>query len=122
MQMLILGLPDAAADGFGGDQAVHNYILHSGLLAEARTLDNFERVATLHYVAGAEVYSDKDGCVVNPNGGTSEIAHQWDRHPHLTATISATALKRQHRSNEPLWRIQQRCRNRFARLLLHRQG
>jgi hypothetical protein len=122
MQMLILGFSDDIKQKFGGDQGVHNYILHSGFLAEAKALDNFERVATLNYVSGAEVHPDNNGCVVNPNGTISEIAHQWDRHPHLTAAILARALKRQKRSDQPFWQSHQYLRNLFTRIVLPWQG
>lgn len=122
MQVLMLRLPDEVKEGSGGDQGVHNYILHSGLLTEARVLDNFEQVATLNYVSGTEVHADKNGCVVNPNGAISEIAHQWDRHPHLTAAISAMALKRQQRSDQPFRRSRQYLRNLFTRMVSQWQG
>jgi hypothetical protein len=120
MQIMMLGLSNALKNEFGGDQGIHNYIVHSGLLAEAKILDNFERVATLNYVRGTEVHPDERGCVVNPNGGISEIAHQWDRHPHLTAAILATAIKRQRHSNKLFWRGQQYLLNLFTRLGLQR--
>lgn len=87
MQMLMLALPDKRSIR-GGDQGVHNYLFHSGYLAEAEALDNFARVATLHHVSSAEVHPNENGFVVNPDGTISEIAHQYDRHPHLTEAVS----------------------------------
>ena len=122
IQMLMLSLSDDVKEDFGGDQGVHNYIVHSGFLSEAKVLDNFQRVATLNYVSGTEVHPDEQGCVVNFNGAISEIAHQWDRHPHLNAAISAKALERQHRSYKPFRRSQQHLRNLLTRLVLQRHG
>ena len=70
-----------------GDQGVHNYVLHSGLLPQAKVLENFERVATLHHVRGEQLHVDADGHVVNPDGSISEIVHQYDRHAHLFSAI-----------------------------------
>jgi hypothetical protein len=84
MKIVLLSLPPRLDDG---DQGVHNYLLHSGLLPEATMLDNFERVATLHHVPGEELHIDIDGQVVNPGGSVSEIVHQYDRHPHLHSAI-----------------------------------
>ncbi len=119
MQNLLLAISDATKQGFGGDQGLHNYIVHSGVMVEGNILDNFRRVATLNYVDGAELGTDESGRVVNQHSQISEIAHQWDRHPHLTAVILATALERQRRSDGQLcWRKRQYVRNIFTRLHL----
>ena len=70
-----------------GDQGVHNYLLHNGLLRQAKILENFERVATLHHVPGDQLHIDSAGHVVNPDGSISEIVHQYDRHPHLFSAV-----------------------------------
>ena len=88
MQMLMLALPTKRRIIRGGDQGIHNYLLHSGYLPKARVLGNFERVATLHHITSGELHPDKNALVVNPDGTVSEIAHQWDRHPHLAYGIS----------------------------------
>jgi len=85
----------------GADQGVHNYIVHHRLIGGIVVLDNFERVATLHYVDGASLGVDEKGRVVNPDGSISEIAHQWDRHPHLASAIAHMAARRRRRS--ALW-------------------
>lgn len=102
MEQLILGLPERPKSAAGGDQGVHNYILHSGLLGNVSIMDNFQRVATLHHVNGAELRTDQNGCVVNPDGGISEIAHQWDRHRHLEEAIVAHAIERRQRRHRPV--------------------
>ena len=84
MTILLLSLPPELDDG---DQGVHNYLLHTGLLPEARVLDNFARVATLENVSAAELHISASGQVVNPGGSVSEIVHQYDRHPHLCSAI-----------------------------------
>ena len=85
MQIILLTLlPTVRMDG---DQGVHNYALHSGLLPQAKVLENFERVATLHHVPGEQLHVDVVGQVVNPDGSISEIVHQYDRHPHLFSAI-----------------------------------
>jgi hypothetical protein len=84
MKNVLLSLPRKLDSG---DQGVHNYILHGGLLPEARVLDNFERVASLHHVPGEGLQIDMSGQVVNPGGSVSEIVHQYDRHPHLRSAI-----------------------------------
>ena len=85
MQIILLKLlPKVRTDG---DQGVHNYALHKGLLPQAKLLENFERVATLHHVRGEQLHVDAVGRVVNPDGSISEIVHQYDRHPHLFSAI-----------------------------------
>lgn len=88
MKSIMLGLPKDIRSGSGGDQAVHNYLLHYNCLPYAKVLDNFERVATLHFVSGSDLGLSPEGHVVNPDGSISEIAHQWDRHPHLLNAIN----------------------------------
>jgi len=90
MQIILLTLlPMQMADG---DQGVHNYILHSGLLPQARVLENFERVATLHHVPSEQLHVDAAGYVVNPDGSISEIVHQYDRHPHLFSVLQKSLV------------------------------
>jgi hypothetical protein len=87
----------------GVDQCLHNYIFHHRLIGGIVARDNFERVATLHHVDGAGLRADEKGRVVNPDGSISEIAHQWDRHPHLAAAIAHAAARRRQRSG--LWPV-----------------
>jgi hypothetical protein len=70
-----------------GDQGAHNYLLHNGLLPEAKVLENFGRVATLHHVPSKHLHVNAAGHVINPDGSISEIVHQYDRHPHLFSAI-----------------------------------
>ena len=86
MQIMLLNLLPTV-QMTDGDQGVHNYVLHSGLLRHAKVLENFERVATLHHVPGDQLHIDAAGHVVNPDGSISEIVHQYDRHPHLFSAL-----------------------------------
>ena len=87
MQIILLTLLPRVQKTDGDDQGVHNYLLHSGLLPQAKVLENFERVATLHHVPGEQLHINAAGHVVNPDGSISEIVHQYDRHPHLFSAI-----------------------------------
>ena len=104
MTRLISDLPDEAMAASGGDQGVHNFIAHNAIIAEAVFLENYRRVATLHHVDGASLHADEHGCVVNPDGSISEIAHQWDRHAQLVAAIEAQGNKRRVATSDPLQR------------------
>jgi hypothetical protein len=104
MTRLIAALPDDGLSTPGGDQGVHNWIAHNAMIEEAVFLDNYRRVATLHYVDGASLRADARGRVVNPDGAVSELAHQWDRHPHLVAAIEAQANRRRLATSDPMRR------------------
>src|SRR5260370_27883593 len=93
MQLLALGLPQAARSTLGVDQGIHNYILHTVFTRMAIIKPNFARVATLGAVQGTTLTCDAEGRVVNPTGDISEIAHQWDRHRHLAKRICAVYLQ-----------------------------
>jgi len=92
-QLLTLGLSKAASSTWGVDQGLHNYILHMGLTRSAISKPNFTRVANLGLAQGSTLICDAKGRVISPNGEISEIAHQWDRHRHLTKTICAAYLQ-----------------------------
>ncbi len=116
MQILMLALPEGASMDYPGDQGIHNFLVHSGLLPEGRAMENFGRVATLHYVAPDEIHFNEAAALVNPDGTISEIAHQWDRHEPFAAAIAAKAKSRQsaadtfprkalRRTRQWLWRL-----------------
>jgi hypothetical protein len=104
MTRLIGALPTEALTSTGIDQGVHNYIGHNAMIDDAVFLDNYRRVATLHYVDGASLRADACGRVVNPDGAISEVAHQWDRHSHLVAAIEAQANRRRLATSVPIRR------------------
>ncbi len=116
MTRLIAGLPEAGP-ATGGDQGVHNYIAHNAMIEDATFLDNYRRAATLHYIDGASLRADKCGRVVNPDGSVSELAHQWDRHPHLVVAIEAQADKRRRTTNDPTRRRPLLLGNRVKRVV-----
>jgi hypothetical protein len=92
-QLLVLGLGETARSTWGVDQGLHNYILYAGLTPAAISKPNFSRVATLAFVRGNTLSCDEKGRIINPDGEISEIAHQWDRHRHLTKKICAVYLR-----------------------------
>ena len=86
--MMLAAIPRSEIGGaFGADQAACNLAVHRGLI-EAEIVDNYRRVATLGLTPGASL-SFIDGKVVNPDGSTSAIVHQHDRHPHLAEPVHA---------------------------------
>lgn len=115
MKRLISGLLEKGLTCRDGDQGVHNYIAHSAMIGEAVFLDNYRRVATLHYVDGASLHTDECGRVVNPDGDVSELAHQWDRHPQLVAAIEAQADIRRRATSDPIRRHLLLLSNRIKR-------
>jgi len=103
IQLLALGLSDACLSAWGVDQALHNYILYTGRTRAAVSKPNFARVATLGALEGSTLSCDAKGRVINPNGQISEIAHQWDRHRHLTKAICATYLRNRQYGRWRFW-------------------
>ena len=75
MASFLLRLPHQAV---GLDQAVHNYVLHKGLVPCARLVPNGEgSVSTLGIVPEAHV----------PELLSSAVLHQYDRHPAVAETL-----------------------------------
>ncbi|EPR37212.1 hypothetical protein dsx2_1155 [Desulfovibrio sp. X2] len=72
----------------GYDQAVHNLLVHRGLLPGLAVHDNGAPILTLGYVEG-EAALDAAGDVLTPSGGPALIVHQYDRKPELFARIRA---------------------------------
>lgn len=72
---------------FGADQAACNLAIHLGLI-DAEVLPNYGRVATLGMSPGSSL-TFQNGKVVNPDGTTSAIVHQHDRHPQLAEAVHA---------------------------------
>ena len=84
--MMLAAIPRSEIGGaFGTDQAACNLAVHRGLI-EAEIVPNYGRVATLGMTPGASL-TFRDGKVVNPDGSTSAIVHQHDRHPHLADPV-----------------------------------
>ncbi|MBU1383464.1 MAG: hypothetical protein KKG14_01300 [Alphaproteobacteria bacterium] len=76
------------ASTFGTDQAAYNLAVHLGVV-EAEVRSNFGRVATIGLSNADGLTISDDGLIVNPDGGISPVVHQYDRHVHLTAAVSA---------------------------------
>lgn len=82
--LMLSAIPRSEVGGaFGADQAACNLAAHLGLV-ESEIRANYGRVATLGLTPG-ETLTVRDGRIVNPDGSTSPIVHQHDRHPHLAA-------------------------------------
>jgi len=80
-------LPFAPGPGMAGfDQAVHNYLLHTGGLPGANLHENGRVVLTLGYVEG-EPKTDADGAVLAADGRPVPMVHQYDRKPALFRQI-----------------------------------
>ncbi len=84
--LMLAAIPRSEIGGaFGADQAACNLAVHLGLV-KAEIKDNFGRVATLGMTPGDRL-SFRDGRVINPDGSSSPIVHQHDRHPHLSKAL-----------------------------------
>lgn len=84
--MMLAAIPRSEIGGaFGTDQAACNLAVHRGLI-DAEIVPNYRRVATLGMTPGSSL-TFVDGKVVNPDGTTSAIVHQHDRHPHLAEPV-----------------------------------
>jgi len=79
-------LSDTAAASIA-DQAVHNFIVHRGLVDGIRQCSNGEHVFTLHHVGAEDVTIDDDGAIRAPGKAPCPIIHQYDRHPALAAAV-----------------------------------
>jgi hypothetical protein len=90
--LLILSLLKAVRWTWGVDQGLCNYMLYIGVTRAAISKPNFARVARLTFVKGSTLSCDATGRVINRDAEISEIAHQWDRHRHLTKRICAVYL------------------------------
>lgn len=84
--LMLAAIPRSEIGGaFGADQAACNLAVHMGLV-KAEVRPNFGRVATLGMTPAAGL-SFRDGRVINPDGSSSPIVHQHDRHPHLDHAV-----------------------------------
>jgi hypothetical protein len=81
-------LSDEAAASIA-DQAVHNFVVHRGLVDNVRHRRNGDHIYTLHYVGQQAVLIDGDGAICAPDGGVCPVVHQYDRHPVLAEAMRA---------------------------------
>ncbi len=72
----------------GVDQAVHNYLLRTGGLPEARCFRNEDGpITTLGYVAQDSIRYNDEGLALNQAGEVVHVLHQYDRHWDLTRRV-----------------------------------
>lgn len=83
--LMLAAIPRSEMGGaFGADQAACNLAIHLDLI-HANILPNYKRVATVGMTDGDSlVWKDR---ILNPDGSTSAIVHQYDRHPHLADAV-----------------------------------
>jgi len=65
--------------GWGTDQAVHNYLVHDGLLPKIRLYEN-NNGPVLTLGLEDQVLVDCCGVIINKRGDIPNIVHQYDRH------------------------------------------
>jgi hypothetical protein len=77
----------------GGDQGIHNYMIHGSLRDSVTLLRNGEsEVLTMGYMARNEPFpEDAQGRLIDAQGRPFPVLHQYDRHPQL-AEILRTRL------------------------------
>jgi tetratricopeptide (TPR) repeat protein len=71
----------------GVDQGMHNLLVRRNLLRDCRTVENGERVFTLHYVPKDELHITSRNEVACNNGQLPAVIHQYDRHPQLRELV-----------------------------------
>lgn len=80
------------------DQAPHNHLLWTGCLGDVHELHSLASpLATLHLHTEDELEVSADGRLLNRDGSTPSIVHQYDRWPELERTL-LRSLAGVHRS------------------------
>jgi hypothetical protein len=72
----------------GIDQAIHNYLMVTGAIANARVVENGGAVMTVPADTRHGVEALPDGRLRNADGSLSEVIHQYDRDPVLLAVVT----------------------------------
>lgn len=72
----------------GHDQGIHNFLLHTGALPEARMVENGQWVHTLEKVPCEELNLHATG-LYTAEGRRCPIVHQWNRYPEIAAWVQA---------------------------------
>lgn len=84
--LLLCAIPRSRVGGaFGADQAACNVIAHLNLVG-GQIRPNYGRVATIGLTA-AESLRFEGGRILNPDGSSSAIVHQYDRLPALVTEV-----------------------------------
>lgn len=74
------------------DQAVHNLLVHRGLLPSAAVIPNGRgRVLTMGKMSSYR--TGADGTIQNLDGSIPAVLHQWDRHEPLVARVARRAIQ-----------------------------
>lgn len=86
--LLLSSIPRSGRGGaFGADQAALNVAVHFGLV-EFEIQRNYGRVSTLGWRDNVSAQATPDGVILNPDGSTSPIVHQYDRRDDLADAIA----------------------------------
>lgn len=72
----------------GYDQGIHNYLLHTGALPQARAVPNGDWIYTLGHVPPREIVLSSTG-LLTAEGRRSPIVHQWTYHPAVAEWVRA---------------------------------
>ncbi len=73
---------------FGCDQAIHNYLIHSGKLQTLSLENNGEgSVLTIGRIPHGTIKTDSSGNLLNMDGSIPNTLHQYDRHPDINYRI-----------------------------------
>jgi hypothetical protein len=79
----------------GGDQGVHNYVVHKGLVPCARLVANREApVLTVGLMVESEAAE-----LLGQRAEAVKVVHQYDRHPKLSDMLTSTSARRQEHTS-----------------------
>jgi hypothetical protein len=71
----------------GHDQGIHNYLLRTGALPNARLIPNGQHVYTVAYVNDADIALGPAGTILAPGPHLCPIVHQYNYKPALLAHV-----------------------------------
>ena len=71
----------------GHDQGIHNYLLRTGALRNARLIPNGQHVYTVAYVNDADIALGPAGTILAPGPHLCPIVHQYNYKPALLAHV-----------------------------------
>ena len=72
---------------YGLDQAIHNVILHFGLIADMAAVENGWPVATIQHIPVSAVGMDTAGIIRLADGRAPVIVHQYNRRADMTEAV-----------------------------------
>lgn len=80
LRLMIKHISQARSQAFGIDQAVHNYILHKGLINNIELCRNYHGpILTMNYSDVSELHLSNDSLLTNYDGSIINTLHQYDR-------------------------------------------